>query len=52
MRMRRRMAVLVLVALTILAARFQLVSDGDAVHVATAEITRGDIVRRIMVSGH
>jgi len=45
------MAVLVLVALTILAARFQLVSGGDPVHFTTAEISRGDIVRRIMVSG-
>jgi RND family efflux transporter MFP subunit len=45
------MAVLVLVALTILAAGCQLVSGGDPVHITTAETTRGDIVRRIMVSG-
>ncbi len=38
--------------LAILAAiRFQLVSGGEPVDVTTAEVTRGDISRRVMVSG-
>ena len=53
MRMRRRSVVLVSVgALAILAAiRFQLGSGGESVNVSTAEVTRGDILRRVMVSG-
>jgi RND family efflux transporter MFP subunit len=39
-------------ALAILAAiRFQFVSDVEPIKVTTAEVTRGDISRRVMVSG-
>lgn len=52
MRMRCTKAVLVLVGtLAIVAAIRFLVSGADPVNVTTAEISSGDIVRRLMVSG-
>src|SRR5215203_234221 len=52
MRMRRRKAVLVLGGtLAILAAIRFLGRGADPVNVTTAEISSGDIVRRLMVSG-
>ena len=54
MRMQRRIAVPLAIGVVVIlavAVRFQRVGGGEPINVATAEVTRGDILRRVMVSG-